>query len=587
MCSKLPPLGGVNLFFLVLSISLTPCQNKQCEESDGKSMLLQHGLLPAGQLPAPQFANTIRCLGILLRGFHSKLSTQQKSIVYTHLALSHFQLGQVDQAEQTLTQREKEGLELSTDDRMLKCAIAERRNDWEQAVRCYEDAVQENVPAALPLLAQAYSMLERYEDSARSYKKALDQAPQNTQVWMKYAVALRKLKNFKEAIKVYRKLMEEQGDIVSLLLGYARTLLEGGELEDAEEVFKKVIGRCGALPRGSKPRQQSSRGGRERCNPAEVCDAFLGMGKSLRERKRLKNARRWLEAGIAQCSPSPSPQPPPSPLSPNLSSAYLHENLGLVLVDMEKFREAREELRVALDMYKSNPPFDRHRAQLLGALGRAEKELGNFPAAGRIFREALELGSFPEGEQLLSNAFAAVVFRLRERCEWDEFEDLFLWMKSKLLPVQLQLEERSRRSRWWGNLSSLTPWEAQVYDVSPKVQLEVSRNHAGQVATYCPWLHPELLEGMWREQRPRVTIGYMSSDFGAHTVCQSMQTLLMSHSRSGFRTIAIMTTADDGSECRKRVEVAVEKVIHGVDPASGRSSSSHELATRISSAKIM
>ncbi|EKX47895.1 hypothetical protein GUITHDRAFT_137259 [Guillardia theta CCMP2712] len=386
---------------------------------------------------------------------------------------------------------------------MLKCAIAERKSDWEQAVRCYEEALKEHRTAALPFLAQAYSMLERYEDAARYYKAALAEGPQNAQVWVKYALVLRKLNRYKEALNIYKELMEQQKEDMSLLLAYARTLLEARKLEGAEKSFKKVLTLCGA--------------------------------------HKLPSSQPQVSAGRSQ----------------------------------------------ALKMHRWGAVVDPHRAQILGALGRAEKELGNFPAAGRYYREALELGSFPGGEQLLSNAFASVLLRLRELCKWEEFEELFEWMMKVLIPHQLQPQQEGRKTRWWGNLSSLTPWEAQVYDVNPRVQLEVSRNHADHVARSCRLLLPELVVTLSKRQDRRITIGYMSSDFGAHTVCQSMQTLLASHSTRKFHIVAIMTTKSDGSQCRRRVEAAVENVIHGVEPVTGRSSSSQELAESISSAQIM
>ena len=71
-------------------------------------------------------------------------------------------------------------------------------------------------------------------------------------------------------------------------------------------------------------------------------------------------------------------------------------------------------------------------------------------------------------------------------------------------------------------------------------------------------------ERIWKGERydhGRIRIGYLSADFRAHAVAYLMAGVFEHHDRKRFETVALSTSANDGSDVRKRIEAAADRFI--------------------------
>ena len=192
-------------------------------------------------------------------------------------------------------------------------------------------------------------------------------------------------------------------------------------------------------------------------------------------------------------------------------------------------------------------------ADMLAGLGRAQMEAGDVLAGLESYRGAVEAGGFSGGLQWLCNAYAAGVFGLRERCWWAPLRPHYAFLVATLLPAQLAAATGGGGAFETG---SVTPWEALVYPLPPAVVLNITVTYARFAAAAAaavdespggavgePWAAGECgwtgeaagpagggaawkAGASWggiragRAGAGAVVVGYLSSDYGAHTVCQ-------------------------------------------------------------------
>jgi protein O-GlcNAc transferase len=196
-----------------------------------------------------------------------------------------------------------------------------------------------------------------------------------------------------------------------------------------------------------------------------------------------------------------------------------------VLLDFGRREEAAEAYRQAVAI---RPDLGEGHLNLGTALFYLKR-----PAeAAPVLRRALELR--PDDGAALS----CLVLVERQNAHWED-----------LAVLEADLRARVDRDR-----GGLDPMAFLAMDSSPAEQLAVARAHARRLtARYAePDASPPPRIPM--DPHRRLTVGYLSPDFGDHPVGRLAAAVFEAHDRSAFCVLAYALTPDDGSPLRARLE---------------------------------
>ena len=159
--------------------------------------------------------------------------------------------------------------------------------------------------------------------------------------------------------------------------------------------------------------------------------------------------------------------------------------------------------------------------------------------------QTLELKpDFPE-------ALGHLAILLQSVCNWDGVEAL-----------RPRLEDVTRRQLSTGEATAIQPMLSLWLDADPLTRLRIATSHSQEIKKEAAALRP----AFEYDPRPRpadelLTVGYLAGDFRNHPVAQQILGLLRRHDRTAFRVHAYSYSPDDGSECRKSIEVACDRFI--------------------------
>jgi protein O-GlcNAc transferase len=200
-------------------------------------------------------------------------------------------------------------------------------------------------------------------------------------------------------------------------------------------------------------------------------------------------------------------------------------SLGAVCLDLGLPAEARDHLTRGI-------AGGERTAEAHDNLGIAHRLLGNAAGAIDAFTAAVALK--PELTPALSNLVGA----LRAACAWDEVD--------------------ARERQWRAGIDAAgadarcNPFVALAITDDPALQLAVARSWS---AATLPAVAPS--RAAKRENRARLRIGYLSSDFHDHATAYLVAGLFEQHDRARFETFLYSYGHDDGGPMRRRLAAAV------------------------------
>ncbi|CAN0892128.1 Probable UDP-N-acetylglucosamine--peptide N-acetylglucosaminyltransferase SEC [Linum grandiflorum] len=215
-------------------------------------------------------------------------------------------------------------------------------------------------------------------------------------------------------------------------------------------------------------------------------------------------------------------------------------------------------------------------------LASACKDSGHVEAAVKNYRQALVLRpDFPE-------ATCNLVHTLQCVCIWEERDKMFSEVEGiirrqisvrscvKCFPI-LQIDYYKVVNKGMlltfamfqsSVLPSVQPFHAIAYPLDPMLALEISRKYAAHCSmiaarfALAPFNHPPPVPVHGNE---RLKVGYVSSDFGNHSLSHLMGSVFGMHNRSNIEVFCYALSANDGTEWRQRIQTEAE---HFVDVSS-------------------
>ncbi|MDP6621972.1 MAG: tetratricopeptide repeat protein [Alphaproteobacteria bacterium] len=401
-------------------------------------------------------------------------------------------------------------------------ALHLRQGDLEGAAKCLGQSseLQPGDAETLLGLAALEQRRGRHDEALSGVRRAAASAGDNSDLLVGIGTLLMALDRPEEAHSVaLRAQLADAGEAaVQHLLGKALAGL--GRLSEAAEAFAAEVAAA-----------------------EDPAAAMQGIGDALSDLGCFADAESWyhqaLEAGGA-----------------GTSGARVFHGLAVSRQRQQRHAEAVLLFKKALEVGDTDPAVLSAAAQSLQALGRYGEAAEMYqaildtdpdqPAALLdIARLLLGIGRSAEAvvflEHLLSrhedaeSAWPLLLYGRMALCDWHDFDDLVARV--------IELSERELAA---GGAVSVAAFSLFALPVSEDLRTRVAHRTADfATRTRTADQDPNPQVG----PRERLTIGYLSPDFGTHKVATALQGVLHDHDREGFRIVGYGLTpvaADDG-----------------------------------------
>lgn len=239
-------------------------------------------------------------------------------------------------------------------------------------------------------------------------------------------------------------------------------------------------------------------------------------------------------------------------------------NLGRVLFDAGKYKQALEALQKAL---KLNPQYSDTHVNLaaiyieLGKLDKAEAHAREALKLDRNNTEAyFNLGSslkrqkkITESIEILEKALkldpnhalvqALLLEQYQFTCDWERLALL----KPKVNSMTEKIIEQ-------GGKPALTPFTDISLNDDPVWNLKIAKAWSESIEQRVAHYNKKFSFADRKKKKEKISIGYISGDFCEHPLGHISQYLFACHDKKRFKIFAYATSKDDGSQVRRKYE---------------------------------
>jgi protein O-GlcNAc transferase len=433
------------------------------------------------------------------------------------------------------------------------CAYLNKRN-LAEAERLYKQIlrVQPKHLGALNLLGILLAQLDRNEEAERYIRAALSINPGAEATQYNYGTVLKKLKRLPEALTAFENALALNADAVDAWSNRGTVLNELERFEEALSDFDQAVAR--------KP---------------DFADGFYNKGNALRALKRNQAAVENYDHAIR--------------LNPCHAGAY--NNRGVARLNLRQFEQALADFDRAIGLQPDAAEYYVGRGDVCVRLMRLDEAAAAFEqslalnpnlaeawrgrglvfSALRRFEDAL--AAYDRAIATKSDFSEAWLNRAQTLFELGRHQDALLaferaWeINPDLKIATLVLTARMLLCDWRGYEEECARVISGVRAgtaVSPFVLLSLPSSSEDQLSCARAALAEEFRSppgAVTHRQyvsRDRIRVGYLSFDLRNHAVGFLTVGLFEHHDRSRFETIALSLCRDDGSQVRKRLEVAFD-----------------------------
>jgi protein O-GlcNAc transferase len=404
----------------------------------------------------------------------------------------------------------------------------------DEAMSCYRKALD-----IRPEYAEAYNNMGvvlkdqgKSHEAIRCYRKAVALKPDDPLMHNNMGTALRDQGELNEALLCYQKALHLKPDFTEAHSNMGNALKERGELDKAISCYQKALqlkpdyaqahynlGNAfidqGRLSEGIACYQKALQ---IEPNSAEVHN---NLGNALKCMGELDKAMSCYQKALQ--------------LKPAFAEAF--SNMGNVLTDQGQLVEAISCHQRALQI---EPEW----AQAYNDMGNALKDQGKSDEAIICYTRALEIE--PECGEACNN----LVDQLQQTCAWKRLEGV--------IPRLDQLTQQAMHN---GTRIDETPSMSITREAAPSRNFAVAQSLASEIARRMSSLNIPFPFDDRRSGKPKITVGYLSSDFRNHPVAHLMLGLFGLHNRDEFEIFSYSHGNDDGSLYRERIRRESDKFV--------------------------
>ena len=335
----------------------------------------------------------------------------------------------------------------------------------------------------------------QFVESVAVYRDALRLTPDNPYLWMALGKASEGIPGrLEESMRCLQRAVELRPDLADAHYGLGFVQAKLGMIGAAVASYQRAL----------------------ELEPGAV-NALNDLGNILRDEGRFDEAIALYRRALA--------------VSPD--HAAVHCNLGNALLSQDRLDEAIASYRRSVHL---TPDF----ALAHFNLGNALSLNGQRDDALRCFATVLQL------EPDHATAASALLFEMRQACDWSRFEEL------------CALVLRSVRER---PDQQIGPFGLLSIPSSPEEQLQCSKHFARRQSEAVARDRERLHFSFERAPRSRVRIGYLSADLHEHATAYLLAEMFELHDRDRFEIAAYSYGPDDGSPMRTRLKSAFDRFV--------------------------
>lgn len=222
----------------------------------------------------------------------------------------------------------------------------------------------------------------------------------------------------------------------------------------------------------------------------------------------------------------------------------LKPDFNEALLDCGKFCMGLKNYELAKQCFDEALKLKPDSAEIHFNLGSLAKEKKEFTTAIAAMQKALQLNpNHPE-------YFARLMSLYDEVCDWNNFkirQKTFLELHHKAIAGDYR--------------SPLSPFSALSYNWKPEEILTLANSHAESLKKGTEKLRKKLNFKFERKRKPRLRIGYLSSDIRNHPVAHLTKNLFSTHDRNQFEVFVLSHGENDNSNYRQYIEANAEHFI--------------------------
>lgn len=335
------------------------------------------------------------------------------------------------------------------------------------------------------------------KQAEQCYWEVLKQVPEHADSLFNMGVIFQNTGRVNQAIGAYQKLAQAHPNYADAYINLGLILERQGRLIEALGVYQKAV--------QVKPHYIS----------------YYNLAGPLYQLRQYKEAEKNLRESIR--------------INPDFAQS--HMNLATVLRDLKRYDEAEEECKTALQLAPNL-------ADAYFNMGKIKESKECFDKAIEYYREALKIN--PEHEK----AQACLHYRLMRACAWDDI--------AKLEPEIDKLTDKLIAAKRCPGITNFMQI-ARCDDLQRDLQIAKAwsdykeKNAAKDKADFS--------FADRKQNKEKITIGYLSADFRKHTFAYIVKYLFENHNRNRFRIIGYSTSPDDKSEEREYFRENADKFV--------------------------
>ncbi|MFZ2333463.1 MAG: tetratricopeptide repeat protein [Sideroxyarcus sp.] len=412
--------------------------------------------------------------------------------------------------------------------------MAQEQGDLENAIENFNKALELKPDFEIVYrdLCQCLIQSGKIEASKRTLEKAISVNPDSADFYFLQGNLFASEKKPDKATSCYRKVLSIQPDNAEVHCLLGDIFSESGHFDEAIASYRSAL----ALQ-------------------PDYADAHNKLGAAFRKNNNLEDAMACFIKALA--------------LQPD--SATFNSNLGVVYKEMGKLDEAVACYRKALS---SKPEFP----EALTNLGNIFREQENPDDAIACYNEALtlkpdlvmansNLGGVLLDQHKLDQAAACfrkvlelspeshqarlslIYIRLHE-CDWNDLE------------TNSEIVRQAVREQPPNIDDIIVPFPLLALPGATPEEQRICAEKWAQIECKSQILRHKKMEFVFkRKSKPKIHVGYFSSDLRRHPVSQLMAEVFELHDRNRFHISAYSYGADDGSDVRKRLEKAFDQFV--------------------------
>ena len=395
----------------------------------------------------------------------------------------------------------------------------------EEAAESYARAIalRPDYVDALFNRGNALKDLGRLDAALASYDRVMVLAPGHALAWANRGAVLHALRRYEAAVASYDQAIELKPDSGEAFNNRAATLAALGRFREALASFDAAI----------------------RLKP-DLADAFGNRGNVLRELHRLEEALASYDAAIR--------------LKPDFAEVY--SNRSNALRDLRRFDEALASCERAIALQPDHAEYHNNRAAALYDMRRLDEAVASYDRAIALDPDYVEAHSnrgfalrdlrrYAESAASFARAFAldpdfdflsgAYLHAKMCICDWTDFG-----------PDCARLLSAVDAGR-----AAAPPFQLLAIPASPAQQLRAARCFAADKSG-------ETHQPLWRGERyahRRIRVAYLSADLRDHPITALTVGLFERHDRTRFETIAVSFKSDAHNQVSERLTTLFDRFV--------------------------